>query len=121
MGRSYAAPGTHVGKLIDQGLRQSDLLGRSELAARCGVHRSYITKLVKGEVQSPREDLLVSLAATLKQDVDDYRAAILADAGKLPHWETVLAMREGVHLSSEDEASIRRYVLALVKHRRGKS
>lgn len=125
MGRAYAAPGTHVGKLIEQGLRQSNLLGRSELAARCGVHRSYITKLAKGEVQSPHDDILLSLAATLNQDVDDYRTAILADNGKLPHWEKVLAnevaVHEGVRLSSEDEASIRRYVRALVKQRRGKS
>lgn len=125
MGRAYAAPSTHIGRLIEQGLRQSNLLDRSELAARCGVHRSYISKLTKGEVQSPRDDILLSLAATLNQDVDDYRMALLADSGRLPQWEKLLAnevaIHEGVRLSSEDEASIRRYVLALVKQRRGKS
>jgi hypothetical protein len=64
---------------------------------------------------------LLCLAATLNQDIEDYRMAILADSGELPDWYKVLESQEGVRLNAEDTESIRRYVRALVRQRRGKS
>jgi transcriptional regulator with XRE-family HTH domain len=119
--RSYEAPRTQVGKLIDRGLRQTGLRDQSKLADRCGVDGSYIVKLKQGKVRFPRPDILLCLAATLNQDIEDYRMAILADSGELPDWYKVLESQEGVRLNAEDTESIRRYVRALVRQRRGKS
>ena len=125
MSASYAAPSSHVGKLIDEGLRRSSQLNQTRLAERCGVSRSYIVKLKNGKIRNPTEDILICLAASLDQDVDDYRMAILADSGELPEWDKVWAnqveAQEGVHLSTDDRESIRRYARALVKQRRGKT
>lgn len=76
-------------------------------------------------MQYPRKGILASLAATLNQDIDDYRLALLADSGELPSWEKVWAnqveAQQGVRLSSEDKEAIRHYALVLVKHARGKN
>lgn len=121
MARAYEAPRTQVGNLIDRGLRQTGIRDQSKLAERCGVDSSYIVKLKQGKVRYPREDILLCLAVTLGQDIEDYRTAILADSGELPDWCRVLENQEGVRLSSEDAESVRRYVRALLHQRRGKN
>jgi hypothetical protein len=62
---------------------------------------------------------LECLARTLDQDVEDYRVALLADHGDLPHWGKVLGAELGVRLSDDDERAIAAIVEAMLKHRRG--
>jgi plasmid maintenance system antidote protein VapI len=59
----------------------------SELAARCCVHRSYITRLSKGQVQYLSEPILIRLAAVLDQDPEDYRVAMMMDRIRYDSWE----------------------------------
>ncbi|MFB9496455.1 helix-turn-helix domain-containing protein [Saccharothrix mutabilis subsp. capreolus] len=95
---------------------------RSELAARCGVHRSYITKLSAGHVQYPRDRILVRIATVLGQDPDDYRVAVLMDRTRHDSWEKVmvseLALHEGVRLSSAETASVQQCVRAILNQRK---
>ena len=124
MGRYREAPRTRLGKLIDQGLRSSNVFDQSSLAVHCGVDKSYLAKVRLGRIANPNESILFSVAMALGQDVDEYRSAVLADNGKLPSWERVLgsqlADQEGVRLSSEDVNDIARYARALIRRRRGK-
>lgn len=123
MGRSIVPSITHVGKLIERGLQQSGVADRSELAARCGVHRSYITRLSRGQTRNLSEHILIRLAAALDQDPEDYRVAIMMDRIRYDSWERVmvseLALHEGVRLKPEDIVSIRHYVLGVMRQRRG--
>ncbi|XVV08044.1 helix-turn-helix domain-containing protein [Actinosynnema sp. CA-248983] len=122
VGGPITPPSTHVGKLIERGLQQSGVADRSELAARCGVHRSYITRLSRGKIQYLSEPVLIRLAAVLDQDPEDYRIAIMMDRTRYDSWERVmvseLALHEGVRLRPEDIVSIRHYVLGIMWQRR---
>ncbi|MEV8440818.1 helix-turn-helix transcriptional regulator [Actinosynnema sp. NPDC051121] len=111
-----------MGKLIERGLEHSDVADRAELAARCGVHRSYITKLSSGQVQYPRDRVLTRLAEVLNQDPEDYRVAVLMDRTKHDSWVkfmvSEIALHEGVRLSSAETAWIRQCVRDVLVQRK---
>jgi len=124
MGRYLETPSTRLGKLIDQGLRRSNLFDQSSLAVHCGVDKSYLAKVRLGRIAHPNESVLFAISLALGQDIEEYRSAVLADNGMLPRWERVLgsqlADQEGVRLSSENVEDIARYARSLVRRRRGK-
>ncbi len=109
---------THIGALIDRGLAAKEMSLRV-LAGYCGVAASYLTRLKQGKVRHPREDVLVCMARTLGQEIEDYRIALLADHGDLPSWGKVLGTELGIRLSTEDEQAITQFVKAMLKARRG--
>lgn len=63
-----------LGKRIRQ-LRRAVGLSQSELAARVGVHASYIGHLETGRIKLPSENILTRLARALGTDSEDLLAA----------------------------------------------
>lgn len=111
---------TRFGFLLDRGLEAADVRSQNDLAERCGIAPSYLTKLRHGK-RRPSADVVRRIASTLGQDVADYQLAILVDRGELPSWGKVLSLDLNLGLTTEDERAITQFVEAMLKHRRGSS
>jgi transcriptional regulator with XRE-family HTH domain len=118
MSRPHDTPATRVGELIDRGLRATGLSNQDKLAEICGVSPSYIVKLKKGRIRNPNDELLDRLAQTLGQRVEQYRAAVFADQGRLPTLASTIEIQEGVHLSAETEQELDELVRQFINQHR---
>jgi transcriptional regulator with XRE-family HTH domain len=118
MSRPHDTPATHVGELIDRGLRATGLSNQDKLAEICGVSASYIVKLKKGRIRNPNDEVLDRLAQTLGQRLGQYQAALFADQGRLPAVARTIEIQEGVHLTPETEHELNELVRKFIKQHR---
>lgn len=98
---SSRRPDTQIGQLIRQGMSQKGLNAR-QLERLCGLSQGYLTKLMQGEIEHPREEHLARLAYQLGQRIEDYRGALAMDHHQLP---TPAAYFSAVLGESVDEAT----------------
>jgi transcriptional regulator with XRE-family HTH domain len=112
-------PANHVGRLIDDGLKRRGFSDQAELAKRCGVTKSYISKFKHGQIRNPSEKVLSCLAVALGQSATEYRLALMADRGELPPWIENMQVENGVRLTDEDKHVLERLVTTFIDARRG--
>lgn len=75
---------TKLGELIARGMKRQGVPSFHKLEELCEVSHGYLTHLVDGHIQSPKEETLRRLAHVLGQRVEEYRALLLADRQELP-------------------------------------
>src|SRR5260370_21950961 len=75
---------TRRSALIARGMSRQGIPSGHKLAELCEVSHGFLTHLVDGHMQSPKEETLRRLAHVLGQRVEEYRAWLLADRRELP-------------------------------------
>ncbi len=89
--------------------REAAGLHRKQLAERCGVETSTISRLEAGEFREPRPEKLQRIARALEIDFEDlFALAGYAPAGSLPGLPIFL--RQKVGLSKTEAERVERYV-----------
>src|SRR5260370_41416899 len=74
---------TRRSALIARGMSRQGIPSWHKLEELCEVSHGYLTHLVDGHIQSPKEETLRRLAHVLGQRVEEYRALLLADRREL--------------------------------------
>src|SRR6266511_6296403 len=98
--------GTHIGRLIHQGLVSSGLGEQRRLAKTTGLTESFISHLMKADYQRPDRDMMRRIANALGQNIELYYAALLRDRGELPEPEVYLCTMLDLPIRKEDAEAV---------------